>query len=256
MSGVLVDLNNGLIEADATTRLSALGRACHRRGLWFPLARPLPGLPLGEALSRLPVFADAFVAQVEGQVEGQPGRPAESSALSTPRAPRAAMGPDLIGGLMLDTPLFAAARVRVRVFDATRTSSFVEEHPDAACGAARIAALLDEGRAFSLEARKEQGRVLLHVLSGIGVAPPGPPALRPFAHAPDARVGGGRCLVPGDAAALARTLEAGARVLAAPFIGRVGALLPGRATLSRLPLDAACARLATNLTRPETPDVV
>ena len=236
---VRVDLSNGLIEADARLSMSAVGRACRRLGLWFPLARPLPGFSLGEACARLPTFLDAFVAQAEGVVDGRP--------LATPRAPRAAMGPDLLGALALPAPLAAAERVRVRVFDETRTSSFVEEHESADAAARRLVALLDEGRAFSAEARREGGRVLVHVLAGVGVAPGAAPARRPFAHEPRARVRSGVSLVPGDGDALARALTDGARVLASPFMGRVGAMYPAQRDVPRLSLEEGCARLARAL---------
>jgi hypothetical protein len=240
---IIVDHDNGLVDVDAALTLPALGRLCHARGMMLPLARPLPPLTVQEACARLPIFLDAFVASVDGLT-------ADGAPFSTGRAPRAATGPDLLGALVTSPPLAVAVRARVRVIEGRAARTLREEHVSARDAAARVGELTELGRAFSVEAtRLGPGAFEVLALGGAGALPDADdhPETPRFAHSSRARVTGARMLVPGDQRALAEALTSGARVVAAPFMGRVGALVAD-GTVPRVPrLDDAVAALAAAL---------
>lgn len=231
-AGVVLDAHNAVAEIDGALSLSAAARRIARLGAVFPLARPLPPLTLTEACAALPLFVDAFVQQAT-LLTG------DGDAADTPKAPRAAAGPSLLGALCSRPPLALAVRVRVRVMLASHAVVRAETLPSTRAVAVRVRELLDDGRAFSVDAF---GTTLL-ILSGASLpASQGPSSSLPvgtldglFAHeGRGRRASFSRALsfAPGDLDALTAALDGGQRVLAAPFIGRCGALVRGFEPLS------------------------
>lgn len=245
----VVDLHNGVVSVDAAMPLVTLGRWCRVRGLHLPLARPLPGLTLAEACVRLPAFADACVASVEGVAEG--GQPVE-----TPRAPPAALGPDFCASLMLPQPLFVPHRLRLRICDATHCRVTREVFAGAQDLLASFRQSMEAGRTFFLEGVRVGAHHQLLRIEGIELPPRGV-ELPEFAHEARFRVRSGASLWPGDVASWEQALSRGDRVWAAPFQGRIGflsALRPSRADTPTpgLDLEGACHALAHHLERRET----
>ncbi len=214
---VSLDGHNGIAEIDGALTLSSAARRLERMGAVFPLARPLPPLSLAVACAALPFFVDAYVQQVEAiTFDGDP--------FDTPRAPRAAAGPSLIAALCTRPPLALAVRARVRVLLTTHAVLHREEHDNVRAAAARVRALVDDGRAFTVDAC---GTSVL-VLGGAGRATSLP--AESFTHEGRGRSASfsrSRSLRPGDEDAVAAALDEGARVVAAPFMGRVAALSRG-----------------------------
>ena len=208
--------SDGLLRVDARWTLAQAARYCRAQGWVFPLARPLPPLQLGLACSQYPIFADAFVAEVHGDVMEE--------SISTPSAPRAAMGPDLLGGIMVGTPLFRARILLIRVFDAARTRVRHERFSSCSSASERIVNEMSDGRAFAVDAFVEEGSVHLNVLEAAATGPQIDTKESVFASSPRIRPRSGRSILPGDAAGIASALENQARVVAAPFMGRVGRL--------------------------------
>lgn len=245
----IVDLHNALVTADADLRLATLARWCRLRGIHFPLARPLPGVTLGEACARFPAFADACVASVEGEVSG--GKPVD-----TPRAPRAALGPDFCGALMLRAPLFVPRRMRLRVCDAARSRVSRETYTDVRDALASLQRTMDEGRTFFLEAVRVSAR--FHVLRiDSSTLPPCGEEIPAFAHAAGLRAHAGTSLWPGDVASWEAALLRTDRLWAAPYLGRIGCLSALHAPPSGVrpvapDLEGACLALAQHLVRRES----
>ena len=198
-----------------------------------------------EACAAIPIFVEGFVASVDAVSR-------LGALVSTPRAPRSAQGPDLIGALQVRPPLLLAERVRLRVFETERTSVSQREGTVRE-NAAAVAALLAEGRAFVVTATARS----VIVLSGAGSP------LRSVRGAPDpsaqesstkaaagsvlpSRMRSGVMLPNGDVSAIASALERGARVVAMPFMGRIGTLESQSADIA-LPAEDAAAAFAAAL---------
>lgn len=233
-----LDATNALLDVDGAMTLPAIARRAAHHGAIFPLARPLPPLSLLQACALLPYFVDAYVQQASLLTAA--GDPAE-----TPRAPRAAAGPSLLGAVCSRPPLALVARARVRVALATHVVVRREALPSARAAADRVRALLDDGRAFAVDVF---GGTVLHLgpattatttaatTAATTVATRAMTAPRTdFAHR-----GAGRrpsfshavSLAPGDVDEMTRILDGGGRVVAAPFMGRCGALLARSASVS------------------------
>lgn len=236
---------DGLVRVDARWSLQQVARYCRDHNWIFPVARPLPALSLAQFCVRFPFFADAFVAGASGVVAGAP--------VTTPNAPRAAMGPDLLGGLMTGRPLFEPHSLQIRVFEAARTSLRRERFSSVHAAAMRVVDEINEGRTFCLEAfAGNEGVVILF----LEAARPEQEPLRvpsQWAWSPGARAYRGISLCPGDMAAVAACLNKRERIVAAPFMGRVGSLSAQRGSrwgaevLGDESLHAACADLAQRL---------
>jgi hypothetical protein len=214
---VTIDAHNAIAEIDGALTLSAAARRIARLGAVFPLARPLPPMTLMEACAALPLLVDAWVQQATILT-------ADGDAADTPRAPRAAMGPSLLGALCSRPPLAIALRARVRIALAAHATVRQEQLASTRHVAVRVAELLEQGRAFSVDAF---GTSLL-VLGDPLPSPCSSVALGArFAHEHHGRrpsFARAVSFAPGDIEAMAGALGEGGRVVAAPFIGRCGAL--------------------------------
>lgn len=245
-AGPVLERSDGLLEVSAGWTLSQAARFCRAHNWIFPLARPLPGISLRHACERFPFFADAFVAGVQGAAMG--------AAVGTPNAPRAAMGPDLLGGAMTSLPLFEATRLQIRVFDAARTAVRAERFSTPEAAAARLVDEVHAGRAFCIEAYCEQDVVAMTVLEAAKPGQPIGPGSSAASWRTPLRCHRGVSLNPGDASAIAASLANRERIVAAPFMGRMGRLLsarqPGEGSRPwHGDIAAACAALAQQLVR-------
>lgn len=241
--------SDGLLLVDASWTLAQVARYCRKQRWIFPLARPLPAMQLREACRIYPIFADAFVAQVRGDVAGE--------TLATPSAPRAAMGPDLVGGVMTEPPLFHALAMYVRVFDAARTRVRHESFESTFSASEAIVTEMREGRAFAIDAFFEQGTVQMGVLEAASFGEQTPVAPNTaFVSSARIRPRCGQSLFPSDVSAIAQALENQARVVAAPFMGRVGQLNAdgsNRVDEKRAEPKDGYAAFAQRLVRPSKP---
>lgn len=229
---VTLDGHNSVAEIDGALPLVVAARRLERLGAVLPLARPLPALSVAAACAAMPFFVDACVQQASGLTF-------DGDEWESPRAPRAAAGPSLLGALCSRPPLAVAVRVRVRVLIATHAVVVREEHADANAAARRVRELLEEGRAFAVDACGTSVLVLagsqlpLASSPGSSLGPsagPGRALASPFAHAGLGRRAAfarSESLPAGDAAGMADALSRGARVVAAPLMGRAASLWRG-----------------------------
>lgn len=214
---------DSLVEVDASLPLALIARRCRESGWLFPLPRPLPPLSLAAACARMPFLVDAYLASAEAVTSG--GLP-----FGTGRAPRAATGPDLLGALCSSPPLATCLRGRVRVLDEKSARQSVERFTDVVGALGRLLALLEEGRAFAALVAPVDGGYRVRALGGPASLPDGEPASsRVFGEGALGRVTSACSLAPGDEAAMREALEAGRALVAAPFMGRVAALLDDEA---------------------------
>jgi hypothetical protein len=211
---VSLDAHNGVAEVDGALTLSSIARRLERLGAVFPIARPLPALSFAAACAALPYLVDAFVQQAYALTfDGDP--------YDTPRAPRAAAGPSLLAALCARPPLALAIRARVRVL-ARGEAATREQHASPRAAAARVHAYLAEGRAFAVDAC---GTTVLAIGGSVSRGDKSP-----FTHEGRGRSASfarSQSLVPGDLDAIAHALEQGARVVAAPTMGRAASLWRG-----------------------------
>lgn len=235
-----VDLSCGLIEVDASWSMSTVGRICERQGLIFPMARPWPRFSIAEACTRLPGFADAFVVQAEGSVDEVP--------LSTTRAPRAAMGPDLLGLAFARAPMAVLDRVRLRVWERARVNCWALWYPDISEGVHAIMTRMSEGRDGLIDACMNTDQVCLRIVSSRGDLPPSAERCRDHVSPSMLRVRSDVPLLWGDRLLLEGELQRGMRLLCAPETGRACVLRDVHFPRARLPFDQACARAAQALT--------
>lgn len=236
---ISLDAHNGLAEIDGALLLGASARRLEQIGAIFPMARPLPPVPLAIAAAAIPYLVDAFVHSGDALTfDGDP--------LTTPRAPRAAAGPSLLHAVCTRPALALLVRARVRVVMATHATSWREELKDEAEAAARVRELVEQGRAFAVDAC---GATVL-VLAPAGVPAPARAVPARFAHTGHGRgtaFAHSRTLVPGDVDAMTAALRAGARVAGAPFIGRAAALERGLEVLPVVDVATGARALATAL---------
>jgi hypothetical protein len=135
-----------------------------------------------------------------------------------------------LAALCAPTPLAVVIKARLRVLPKSTTITLREQHTSPDAAAARIVELVAEGRVFVVDAVGST----LQLLAGAGSPRSvghGTASASLFAHDDDtarARFDQGRALAPGDTHAIARALHDGQRVVAAPFMGRVGVLTRGR----------------------------
>ncbi len=243
-AGVSLDGHNAIADIDGALTLSAAARRLARLGAVFPLARPLPPMTIAAACAALPLFVDAFVQQAT-LLNG------DGDAADTPRAPRAAAGPSLLGALCSRPPLAVAVRVRVRVMLASHAVVRHEVLSSTRAVAARVRELLEESRAFTVEALGTRLVVLAGaslLSSAEGAAPAHGGSFAHTVQAPGRRASFARALslVPGDVDAMAAALDAGHRVVAAPFMGRCGALVRGSEPLSLVDVARGVAALTSS----------
>lgn len=247
-ASVTLDGHNGLADIDGALTLSSVARRLERLGATFPLARPLPPLSMAVACAALPFFADAYVQQASGLT-------LDGDEWESPRAPRAAAGPSLVASLCTRPPLAIALRARVRVLASTHAVCAREEHPDVDATARRIGELIDDGRAFTVDAC----RTSILVLAGGTLPRAGTWTIAPFTHEGRGRSASfarSQSLVPGDVAALADALRRGARIVAAPFMGRAAALWRGFEELPILELRRGLGAVADALTAASPPSSI
>ncbi|MCC7112466.1 MAG: hypothetical protein IT382_24450 [Deltaproteobacteria bacterium] len=237
---VSLDAHNGLAELDGALALGATARRLEQIGAIFPIARPLPPAPLAIAAAAVPYLVDAFIASGDALTfDGDP--------YSTPRAPRAAAGPALLYSVCTRPPLALLVRARVRVLLATHATSWREEHESVRAAAERVRDLVEEGRAFAVDAC---GTTVL-VLAAAGVPAPRlavPARFAHFGHGRSTAFAHSRSLAPGDAGAMEAALLSGARVAGAPFIGRAAALERGLEVLPVVDVATATHHLVAALT--------
>jgi hypothetical protein len=140
---LLVDVDLGLGVAEARAR-------CQRAGVWLPL--PDAGGTLLELLVAAPALCDAFVRDLDG-LDRQGAR------CASPSSPRAAVGPDLVGGTLLSSLWLLPLRARVRVLSITRSRITSRPMQGPAASAAALRELMDEGRAFVVAATADEVRI-------------------------------------------------------------------------------------------------
>jgi hypothetical protein len=242
---VTLDAHNGLAEIDGALPLGASARRLEQIGALFPVARPLPPAPLAIAAAAVPYLVDAFVASGDALTF-------DGDALTTPRAPRSAAGPALLYAVCTRPPLALLVRARVRVLLASHATSWREELSSARAAAERVCDLVEDGRAFAVDAC---GATVL-VLAAAGV--PAPPSAIParfahFGHGRSTAFAHSRSLAPGDVDAMEAALRTGARVAGAPQIGRVAALERGLEVLPVVDVATATRHLAAALTAAARP---
>lgn len=199
-----VDNENCLLDIPGGVTLREAARFAHANGFAFPVGDPVPDLALSDACFAMPAFVDAFVAHAELVTH-------DGVRLSTPRAPRSATGPDLLGLAIIDPPLAVVVRARVRVCPLEIARTREELHATPLDVASRVRSLLHEGRAFVVEAARLRVRVL-----GPGAA--NARAVDDTGTFPEVR--GARAIVASEDA-LVDALIGGARIIASPLMGRV-----------------------------------
>jgi len=226
-----LDVENGLLDVPGGVSLREAARFASTNGHAFPIGDPVPDLALSDACFAMPAFVDAFVAHADLVTH-------DGLRLSTPRAPRSATGPDLLGLALVDPPLAVVVRARVRVCPLEVARPREELHATPLDVAARVRALMHEGRAFVVEA----ARLRLRVLG------PGAPHARTVDDAgvfPEAT--GARAIVASEDA-LVDGLVGGARVIASPIMGRVAIFddQARAATLTKREADVRAWRVSTS----------
>ncbi len=140
---LLVDVDLGLEVAEARAR-------CQRAGVWLPL--PDTGGTLLELLAAAPALADAFVRDVDGLDR-------RGARCASPSSPRAAVGPDHVGGMMLPSLWLLPLRARIRVLSITRSRIVSRAMGGAKASSAAVRELMDEGRAFVVAATANEVRI-------------------------------------------------------------------------------------------------
>jgi FAD/FMN-containing dehydrogenase len=223
-----LDLHNGLLEVGGGVRLPDAARFAAEQGYAFPLGDSVPDLTLTDACFRMPPFVDAFVASAELVTS-------DGVRATTPRAPRSATGPDLMGLALVDPPLAVIVRARVRVFPTGTANARDELHPTPLEVAMRVAEIMNDGRAFVVEAARGRVRVL-------GPAPVSARSVLDATTLP--RVQSGRSIVVSENAILQGLVNDG-RVLAAPYMGRIAILddTPRSARFERHAVDVRSWRV-------------
>lgn len=231
--GIHLDPHNNLAEVDARLPLAVVARRLHERGWVMPLARPLPWMSLMTACATVPFITEAIVQQADiVSVDGD--------VFDTPRAPRHAAGPSLLHGVCTRPPLGLVLRARIRVFPTSHVVVVREEPGDANAAARRLQELIEEGRAFFAEARGGSVLSLRGAAGGTGGHElHGPPAWSEGRR--HAVFRSGRSLFFGAVDDMTAALHDGDRVVAAPFMQRVG-------VLTRHPLDTAVVDLGRAVT--------
>lgn len=202
-----LDVHNGLLEVGGGVRLVDAALFAREQGYAFPLGDSVPDLTLTDACFRMPPFVDAFVASAELVTS-------EGVRATTPRAPRSATGPDLMGLALVDPPLAVIVRARVRVFPLGTAHARDELHSTPLEVAMRVVEIMNDGRAFVVEAARGRVRVL-------GPAPASARGVSDATVLP--RVSGGRSIVVSENTVL-QGLVTGGRVLASPYMGRLAIL--------------------------------
>lgn len=239
-SVAVVDARNELARVDAGWTLAETGRRLADAGALLPVARPLPASSWAVACAAAPFLVDAWVHSAQGVT-------CAGDAWDTPRAPRAAAGPSLLGALTCRPPLAVATALSIRVAPIGRAMVERLECADVLQAARRVAELLDAGRAFSVDAL---GSVVLVLQTPSASEGPSPSARAAFAHRGAGRSGafnGSVSLTPGDVRAMAEALHAGARVVAAPFMGRVGALVQSQVVVPIVETEQAARSMVAAL---------
>lgn len=140
---LLVDVDLALPVAEARVR-------CQRAGVWLPL--PDTGGSLLELLVAAPALCDAFVRDLDGLDR-------RGARCASPSSPRAAVGPDLIGGALLPSLWLLPLRARLRVLSITRSRIISRPTKGARASATMLKELMDEGRAFVVAATADEVRV-------------------------------------------------------------------------------------------------
>ena len=247
-----LDADNGLLDVDAGLSLARIARIAARLGVWFPLARPLGAMTLQAACNAMPFVPDALVHSIDAVT-------CDGDAYSTPMAPRSATGPGLIGALSVRPPLALAVRARIRVHQRATTTPTAERYAHTADAALRVLELHAEGRALAVDAWGStvqllvgQGSPLRMSRHRARLAFSGPAQdTRPFAHAPSprsaAKFASGLVLSPSSYEDVERALARGARVVAAPLMGRLGTLERERISLPVHDLPSSVGSLVAAL---------
>ncbi len=215
-----------LLDVDAGLTMAELTETARAAGYRTPLSLLPDGLRVFELGWRFPFVAEALFHSVSAVTcDGEP--------LHSPRAPRSAVGPDLLGAVLGPHPLAVATRVRLRAMPQSHCQR-TTHRGSAAELAARLCGLVHKGAARW--ALLDEG--VLHVV-GVGTAQaPALDALRPPPMS-------GRAVSGSDALALEQAARTG-RVLAFPYLGRAGVLRtdPGPAVGLALPAAAAATLVA------------
>lgn len=211
-----------LLDVDAGLSVAELTETARAAGMLTPLALLPDELPLYQIPQRFAFVADACFHSVDAvTAAGEP--------LHSPRAPRSAAGPDLIGATLGPHPLAVTTRVRLRAIPQSHCA--LDRHQGSAQQLARRVvdlvhrgearwALLDEGALTVL--RPGNGHV-----SGFDSLKP-----RPMT---------GTAIPAGDALALEQAARRG-RVLVFPYLGRAGVLRTDAPAAVSLEAPAEAAR--------------
>lgn len=236
--GFVIDGANGLVDVDARLSLAAIAHKLELRGWLLPLLRPLPATPLWRLVQQAPLVVDAVVQQgilitVDGDV------------LSTPKAPRHSAGPSVLASTTTKTPFSFLTRARLRIAAATHTPLWREDHNGTRAVAARVRALVDEGRAFAVDATGWS----IAVLGGEGPSSIGSTSsFLPWTR-PRARWSSARSIDPGDASAIEAALTKGHRVAVVPYLQRAAVLSRASHKVAVVDVRGAAGALADALRR-------
>jgi hypothetical protein len=212
-----LDQKNGILLASAHTGLDAAAQFCRKNGFHFPLAGLLPQRPLAQVCRDWVPFTDAFVVNLCGGDN-------DSKSLTGVSAPRAAVGPDLVGAILSPLGKTDAQRMRIRVFAETAVQE-VWHHADRH---AHVVEFIQEemriGSGFAIQAYgtrirylrgKRFQRAVDETLAGMEAT------MKPIELE---HIRSGQLLNWADGGQLRSQLEAGHVILAAPFMGRLGRL--------------------------------
>lgn len=239
-----LDKSNSLLVAHRDASLESVGKFAADNGYLFPFGRPLPSGTLGEICHRFSIFSDAFVARLQSRLH-------RTGAMASIQAPRAAVGPDFIGSLM--QPLGAANfdLICVRVFSVRETKEYWFEEESLLRVEQRIQSEMRRGHVFCVEAEDRKVRML----SGLSL--PGPLE----GHLPKRIETDPEPAFLRDAyqsahfinwaleGAVLTALEKSGRILAAPFMGRLGVLDVSPAASLLTTVEDELGRLRQSLCR-------
>lgn len=214
-----LDAINGILSATDETTLSQAARFCRKHGFIFPLARPLPPLLTGQAVRDLLPFSDAFVVGISGDTP-------DGSFMETVVAPRAAIGPDLMGAVLAPLGGCVLKEIRIRVFSQALVQEIWLQTHSTDEVVFQLQAEMRRGIAFAVEVQGRQMRLVQGeaVRRASGEADPSRKRQKAHLSFPRHKYRSGRLINWADSALLKTQVEKGNRILGAPFAGRLGTI--------------------------------
>lgn len=244
-----LDRHSGLADFDAALSMSVAARLVRAQQALFPVARPVPALPLSVAAAAFPTFTDAAIASAQAVY-------ADGAAFETPDAPRNSMGPDLLGMLSTVPPLAIAMRVRVRISDQSNIRVHREQYKSARDAAQRMIEVMAEGRAFAIDAIRLKWAGQAPVWNVLLAQHNGSPCRVPraaqaiasrFVHPTRFTAQRGHSLLPDAVDPVQHALQRGDRIWGMPSMGRLGVFSEESAVIPCAALSSATAAFASAL---------